>query len=610
MKLHLIGIGGTGMGSVAGLLKAAGHDVRGSDEKVYPPMSDQLKTLGVPIFEGFRPENLDWGPDRVVVGNVCTKDHLEVVAARERGLTLTSFPALLEELFLADRQSVVVAGTHGKTTTSALLAHVLVDAGRDPSFLIGGVPLNFGRGFRLGKAPVFVVEGDEYDTAFFDKESKFLHYRPKSAILTSVELDHVDIFDSLEAVRRAFEKFVRLIPADGLLLVAASSPEAMEIAKQAGCRVETYAAAGRGGVQPLWHAELAEARNPTRSSFTVTRRGEFFGTFDVGLTGEYNVENALAVVAMGASLGLSPAELSRALGRFLGVRRRQELRGVAAGVEVIDDYAHHPTAIKETLTALRRRHGRGKLIALYEPRSATSRRAVFQKEFAEALAAADEVVVTSLHAPEKIPPMGRFDPERLAADLRGRGAAARMIADIDAIVDHVTERVQPGDCVVVFSSGAFGGIHDKLLHRLGDAILPATAEDMPRIREILDRTGVGAADLGADRWSDFNVLLDETGVVGCVALEIHDDAGILRSLAVVPELRGRGFGWMLADSAVARARAAGMRRLYLMTESATDFFAEKLGFRAVDRGTVDQGVAQSRHFRESKGNAVAMRLDL
>jgi UDP-N-acetylmuramate: L-alanyl-gamma-D-glutamyl-meso-diaminopimelate ligase len=611
MKLHLIGIGGTGMGSVAGLLKAAGHDVRGSDEKVYPPMSEQLKTLGVPIFEGFSPTNLDWKPDRVVVGNVCTKDHVEVVEAQKRGLLLTSFPAILEELFLPGRHSVVVAGTHGKTTTASVLAHLLVDKGRDPSFLIGGVPLNFGAGWRLGKAPLFVVEGDEYDTAFFDKESKFLHYKPRSVILTSVELDHIDIFASMEAVRAAFAKLVRMIPADGLLLVAASSPEAVELAKLATCRVETYAAGGRSANgQPLWHAQQADSRSPTRTAFTITRGGEYFGTFEVGLVGEHNVENTLAVVAMSASLGLGPAEIAQGLSRFLGVKRRQELRGVAAGVSVIDDYGHHPTAIRETLAALRRRNGRGKLIALYEPRSATSRRSVFQKEFAEALAGADEVVVTALHAPEKIPQHERFDPERLAADLRGRGTAARMITDVNAIVDHVDERVQPGDCVVVFSSGAFGGIHDKLLTRLGDAIVPASTDDLKAIRTILDRTGVGSADITGERWSDFNVVRDESGVVGCVALEMHEDAGILRSLAVVPERRGRGFGWMLADSAVARARAAGLRRLYLLTESASDFFAEKLGFHPVDRATIDQGVANSRHFRESKGSAVAMRLDL
>jgi UDP-N-acetylmuramate: L-alanyl-gamma-D-glutamyl-meso-diaminopimelate ligase len=546
-----------------------------------------------------------------VVGNVCTKDHIEVLEAQKRGLPLTSFPALLEELFLPNKHSVVVAGTHGKTTTASLLAHVLMDKGRDPSFLIGGVPLNFGRGYRLGKSPLFVVEGDEYDTAFFDKGSKFLHYRPKSVILTSVELDHVDIFASMDQVRATFAKLVALIPEDGLLLVGASSPEAMAIAQGAKCRVETYAARGRGGdAAPLWLAEPAESRSPSRTAFTVSRGGEFFGSFEVCLVGEHNVENALAVVAMGANLGLAPADLSHALSRFLGVKRRQELRGVAAGVAVIDDYGHHPTAIRETLQALRRRQGRGKLIALYEPRSATSRRSVFQKEFAEALSGADEVVVTALHAPEKIPPQDRFDPERLAADLRGRGTAARLIADVNAIVDHVEERVQPGDCVVVFSSGAFGGIHDKLLQRLGDAIVPAAPEDLPRIRDILDRTGVGSGDLGEDRWSEFNVVRDESGVVGCVGLEIHDEAGILRSLAVVPERRGRGFGWMLADSAVNRARAIGLRRLYLLTESATDFFAEKFGFRAIDRATVDQSVTSTRHFRESKGSMVAMRLDL
>src|SRR5262249_23480115 len=258
MKLHLIGICGTGMGAVAGLLKEAGHDVRGSDAEVYPPMSDQLRGLGVPVFQGYRPENLDWGPEKVVVGNVCRADHVEVAAARERGIPLTSFPAVLEEQFLADRRGVVIAGTHGKTTLTALLAFILADAGRDPSFLIGGVPRNFGRGYRPGAGPTFVVEGDEYDTACFDKGSKFLHYRPKLTAITSVELDHVDIFPSFEAVKQAFARLVALVPEDGLLLVAASSPDALAAAESARCVVETYAAAKRGVREPVGPAEVGD----------------------------------------------------------------------------------------------------------------------------------------------------------------------------------------------------------------------------------------------------------------------------------------------------------------------------------------------------------------
>lgn len=614
MKLHLIGICGTGMGSLAGLLKAAGHDVRGSDEHAYPPMSEQLRALAVPVFEGFRPENLDWGPDRVVVGNVCRADHVEVLAAKARGLPLTSFPALLEELFLTERHSVVIAGTHGKTTTTSLCAFTLFDAGRDPSFLVGGVPQNFGRGYRLGAGPHFVIEGDEYDTAFFDKGSKFLHYRPRTAILTSVELDHVDIFDSFDAVKAAFARFVALLPPDGTLVVAASSPAALEIAGRASCRVETYAASGRAapGERPLWSAEVREGRTPNRTSFVVTRGGEHFGRFELGLVGEHNVENALAVCAAAAALGLTPAEIGRAFARFQGVKRRQEVRGVAAGVTVVDDYGHHPTAIRETLVALRRRYDRGKLVAVYEPRTATSRRATFQGELVDAFAAADEVVVAPVYNPDAVPEGQRFDSERLAADLRSRGTPARMVGGVDAIVDHVAERVQPGDTVVVFSSGGFGGIHEKLLHRLGDPIMPAKPEEMARVREILSLTNLGAhaADLTDDRAGDVLVVHDESGVVGCVALEIYDDAGILRSLAVVPERRGRGLGWMLVDHAVARARAAGVRRLYLLTEFASDFFAEKFGFRAIDRATVDALVAASRHFREAAGSLITMRLDL
>src|SRR5262245_46646147 len=301
MKLHLTAIAGTGMGSVAGLLRAAGHDVRGSDAHVYPPMSDQLRDMGVPFFEGFRAENLDWGPEKVVVGNVCTKDHVEVLAAQAKNIPLTSFPALLEELFLAQRHSVVVAGTHGKTTTTSLLSQVLLDAGKDPSFLVGGVPIGWGKGYRLGGGPHFVVEGDEYDTAFFDKGSKFLHYRPRTVVLTGIELDHVDIFSSLDAVKAAFAALVALIPEDGLLLVAASSPHALEIAKAAKCRVETYAAGARAP-GASWHAESDAAPGSPRQRFRVTHDGDLVGSFHVGLAGEHNLENTLAVVAAASSL--------------------------------------------------------------------------------------------------------------------------------------------------------------------------------------------------------------------------------------------------------------------------------------------------------------------
>ncbi len=612
MKLHLTAIAGTGMGSVAGLLKAAGHDVRGSDAHVYPPMSDQLRDLGVPFFEGFRAENLDWGPEKVVVGNVCTKDHIEVLAAKERGVPLTSFPALLEELFLAQRHSVVISGTHGKTTTTSLLAHVLLDAGRDPSFLVGGVPIGWGKGYRLGGGPHFIVEGDEYDTAFFDKGSKFLHYRPRTVVLTGIELDHIDIFDSLEQVKAAFAAFVALIPEDGVLIVAASSAHALDVAKAARCRVETYAAGTRAvaGVTPAWHAESDDAPGSPRLRLRVGHSGEPIGSFQVGLAGEHNLENTLAVIAAATELGLTPAEIARGLARFLGVKRRQEVRGVAAGVTVIDDYAHHPTAVRETLSALRHRRPRGRLVALYEPRSATSRRAVFQEEFAQAFSGADEVVITKLHDPDAIPPADRFDPERLAADLRGRGVAARYIPEVMDVVAHVAERVQPGDCVVAFSSGAFGGVHDKLLMRLGDPVMPAVAGDMRRVREILDKAGLPGKDLSDERAGEVLVVRDEQGIAGLVAVEPHDDAAILRSLAVLPERRGRGFGWMLADAAVQRARSLGALRLYLLTETASDFFAEKLGFRTIDRATVDPQVAASPHFRESARSAVAMRLDL
>jgi len=607
----MIAICGTGMGSLAGLLKAAGHDVRGSDEHVYPPMSTQLREQGIEIMEGFRSENLDWGPDRVVVGNVCRRDHVEAVAAAARGFPLTSFPALLDELFLrAGAHSCVVAGTHGKTTTASLLAHVLTDVGLDPSFLIGGVPVNFALGWRLGAGAHFVLEGDEYDTAFFDKKSKFLHYRPRTAMLTSVELDHVDIFADYAAVEAAFVEFVELIPADGVLVVAATSPGALAVAKRARCRVETYARAG--GHPADWVGQLTGALPGGRARFTVSRGAEVVIDGDTLLLGEHNLENLTGVVAAASALGVAAADIGRALRRFAGVRRRQDVRGVAQGVAVIDDFAHHPTAVRETLAALKKRYARGKLVAVYEPRSATGRRAVFQKEFAQAFldGGADEVVVAQLHDPSRIPEAERFDPERLAADVRGRGIPARVAPDVAAIVDHVAGRVQPGDAVVVMSSGAFGGLIDKLLAKLGDAVTPVEPGDLAGTKALLDRVGLPHPQIDK-RFDDYLVLRDEALVVGCVALELYDEAAVLRSLAVAPERRGEGLGWLLADAAIARARQRGVRRVYLLTESASDFFADRLGFHRVERNQVDEAALKSPEFQFArKQHAVCMRLDL
>jgi UDP-N-acetylmuramate: L-alanyl-gamma-D-glutamyl-meso-diaminopimelate ligase len=622
VKVHLIGIGGTGMGAVAGLLAGSGHDVRGSDAAVYPPMSEQLAALGVPVMMPYSEANLAWGPELVVVGNVHGKDHVEVKAAEARGIPLTSFPAVLGERLIDGKHSIVVTGTHGKTTTTSLIAHILTSAGRDPSLFVGGVPVALGHGYRIGHGEDFVIEGDEYDTAFFDKGPKFVHYRPKTVILTSVELDHVDIFPSFDAVRDTFKKLVALIPEDGLLVVCAESPDAVAIAKQARCKVQRYAVLDREGGGPQdtdnailanvsWWAQNLEMGKSGRVSFDVVHDGERMERFETLLVGHHNVDNCVAAIAVCYARGVPIKEIQRGVSSFAGVRRRLELRGIAAGVTVLDDYAHHPTAVRETLKALRQRFPKRRLIAVYEPRSATSRRKTFQAEFADAFAHADEVIVGKLFDPSKIPPAERFDPERLALDLHRAGTKAAYCPDVDQIVKQLAENAAPGDVVVVLSSGSFEGLHDKLLDAIGDAIRPAQREDMAAARGVLATVEMMAAPARDDQFGSFFVLRNEDGIAGAVALEVFGDDAVLRALAVDPKYRGAGYGWMLADMAVTQARYRGVRRIYLLTATASDFFAAKFGFRVVDRSTVAKQVATSETFAEPSATAqVAMRLDL
>ncbi len=606
------------MGALAGLLRAAGHEVRGSDKPLYPPMSDQLAALQVPVFTGFSPSNLDWGPDAVVVGNVCKKDHPEVQEATRRELPLVSMPALLASEFIADKHSLVVAGTHGKTTTSSLLAEVLVSAGRDPGCFVGGVPIAFGRGWRYGCGPEFVVEGDEYGTAFFDKGSKFLHYRPRTVILTSVELDHVDIFASMEEVRETFRRLVRLIPEDGLLMVAASSAEALDISRRhAKCRIETYGVdRGDGtpvsadGHQPTWLASDLEYTRSGRCRFELWKNGELSDRYESLLVGAHNVANTTAVIAVAQSLGVDRTELRRGVAKFAGVKRRQEVRGIAQGVFVVDDYAHHPTAVAETLRGLRRRFEGRRILAIYEPRTATSRRKTFQREFANAFVHADALIVGRVYDQQSIPEDERFDPRQLAHDAHQAGTAATYIENVDDIVRHVVDEARPGDVVVVLSSGSFDGLHDKLLVALGDTIMPATERDRDEIRALLATTGLDGDRIDCGDHCSFLVLRNETGFVGCVALEVFGEEAILRSLAVKEGARGVGYGWMLADNAINLARLRGVRRIYLLTETASDFFAEKHGFRVVMPSTISADVADSATFRNCAPGAITMRLDL
>jgi UDP-N-acetylmuramate: L-alanyl-gamma-D-glutamyl-meso-diaminopimelate ligase len=460
-RVHLIGICGTAMATLAAMLKSRGFDVRGSDQNVYPPMSDFLAEQQISTLQGYKPEHITADLDLVVVGNAISRGNVELEEVLDRKIRYCSLPEAIRDHFLWGARSVVIAGTHGKTTTTSLTGWLLTHGGADPSVLIGGIADNFGGSFRVGGGREFVIEGDEYDSAFFDKTAKFLKYLPDIAVVNNLEYDHADIYPDLESIRIAFRRFVNLIPRRGLLLLGADDPEARALAANARCKVETFGLSADAD----WQAhDLRVEEGSTR--FNLRRAGESAGTFEVPLLGAFNVRNALAAMAVGGAVGLSPDTMAAGLRAFKGVRRRMQLRGVARGVSVYDDFAHHPTAIAETLAGVRSAYPDRRIWAIFEPRSATSCRKVFQSEFARAFAPADRILLPAVFR-SSLPDDQRLSAEQLIADLNAAGKDARHIPQVDDIVSAVAKEAKQGDIVVVMSNGGFDNIHQKLLTALG-----------------------------------------------------------------------------------------------------------------------------------------------
>jgi UDP-N-acetylmuramate: L-alanyl-gamma-D-glutamyl-meso-diaminopimelate ligase len=462
-KIHFIGICGSAMATLAAMLKRKGHDVRGSDQDVYPPMSDFLAAEGIPTLVGYAPEHITGDLDLVIVGNAISRGNAELEEVLDRKIRYCSLPEAIREHFLWGARSIVIAGTHGKTTTTSLAGWVLTHGGLDPSVLVGGIARNFGEhgsSYRLGQGRDFVIEGDEYDSAFFDKTAKFLKYLPDIAVINNVEFDHADIYADFEAVKLAFRRLVSIVPRRGLLLVGADSAAARALVEKAVSRVETFGT----GDGADWQAHgLEPAGASTR--FKVRRNGSPFGLFEVPLVGAHNVRNALAAIAVATEAGVGADRIGDGLRAFKGVKRRLEVVGVADGVTVYDDFAHHPTAVAETLAGLRAANPTARIWAVFEPRSASSCRRVFQDDFARAFLGADEVLIAPIFR-AKLPEAERLSIPELVHALHARGQSARQAESIDDIVAGIARQHRPGDLVVLMSNGGFGGIHEKLLRAL------------------------------------------------------------------------------------------------------------------------------------------------
>src|ERR1700761_3866578 len=452
-SVHFTGICGTAMASAAAAMKDKGFVVTGSDQSVYPPMSTFLESRKIEVVNGYSEQNLAHKPDLVVIGNAISRGNIEAETVLDHKLRYCSLPELMTVFFIRGKRSIVVSGTHGKTTTTSLLTWVFEHNGLNPSFLIGGIPNNFGDGARFTDSEWFIIEGDEYDTAFFDKRSKFVHYMPEVAIINNVEFDHADIFENLAVIQTAFKRFINLIPRNGQLLANGDDANLAPLLNITHCPVKRFGLGEDNAVRAF-----NMRYGPTATEFEIPSF-----KFHLNLVGEFNVRNALAVIGCAKHCGLSNKQIQSALDSFKGVKRRMDIRGVAGGITVIDDFGHHPTAISQTLKALRTRYGSQRIWAVFEPRTNTTRRNVFQRELAESFADADAVIFSQIARLELLKPEERLDPQRLIQEIKAAGKKAEYLTDADAIVAHLRKEAVGGDVVCVFSNGGFGGIHDKLL---------------------------------------------------------------------------------------------------------------------------------------------------
>jgi UDP-N-acetylmuramate: L-alanyl-gamma-D-glutamyl-meso-diaminopimelate ligase len=460
--IHIMGICGTGMTALAGMLKQSGFTITGSDNNVYPPMSDFLKKIGINVYTGYGEQNLRPKPDMVIVGNVITRKNPESAALLKSQIPYLSFPQALSHFYITPLTSLVITGTHGKTTICSLLATALYRAGLDPTFMIGGIVNEFNSNFRLGNGAYFVAEGDEYDTAFFDKESKFLHYQPEVAVISSIEFDHADIFPDLDAIKRSFRKFVKLLPPDGLLIANLDDHNVSEIASEAPCPIEGY------GLDTSYPWSINDMHySGGKSSFTVFHHGEKWSEMSVGLPGEHNCLNSLAVCAVMNRLGVAAGDIDKGLSSFGGVKRRQEVLAIEKGITVIDDFAHHPTAVRETVNALKKAYKGQRLIVIFEPRTNSSRRSIFQQQYVSAFDSSD---ITIIRAPL---PLADFNPDelfssnKLAADLGNeRSLKALAFKTTEEILDYLSTILTEGDVVAILSNGGFDNIHSRLIEQI------------------------------------------------------------------------------------------------------------------------------------------------